>query len=107
MAENSKERPISEVFYLIAELGLKHGAESINMLPGCWTLDINKVFIAVNGHAEAKVASVPGGGEINVEPYGAVMFQDGWPVYIGDSFGGTVSGIAEDELIEKLKALLV
>jgi hypothetical protein len=101
----SNEQPISEVYALIVDLCLANGGRSIKDLPGCFTLRIGRAFIAINGHMEEKSAESPDGVSITVTPFGGAMFWNGWPVYMGDPFGGQVIGLTEDDLIEKIKSL--
>lgn len=98
--------PISEVFSLLCDLGLENGGTNIKDLPGCYTLAIDKAFIAMNGSStETRKVNVPGGGEFEVKPISAVIFWNGWLVYIGDPFTGLVMMMTEEELIANIRSL--
>lgn len=100
------ERPITEVFGLICDLATANGASNIKDLPGCWTYRSGIDFIAVNGHPAVTEAQVPDGGTVKVPPYGAVIFSNGWPVFMGNPFGGSVVMITEGQLLQRLHNLI-
>ena len=94
----------SEVFCLLVDLCTLHGGKNIKDLPGCFTLTLGQAFIAMNGHKEPCVAPAPEG-DIEVPPYGSVMFWNGWLIYIGNPYGGTTIIVDEDELIRRILSL--
>lgn len=99
------ERPISEVFTLIVDIALANGAVNIKDLSECWTFQEGNTFIAVNGRDERRTVTPPSGIEIAIEPFGAIIMMEGWPVFMGNPFSGMVIMITEDELINRLKDL--
>lgn len=102
----TEDRPVAEVFSLLCDLGVENGGTSIKDLPGCYTLAIDKAFIAINGSStEARKVNIPDGGKIEVNPANAVMIWNGWLVYMGNPFGGIVLMVSEDELIAKIRSL--
>lgn len=94
---------ISEVFSLIAELGLALGAAPTSKHPGCWECQVSPRWrIAVNGHREPKRSSTG----CDVPPFHAYAERDGWPAGLFAPNGGIIAGYdseLEDELIADLK----
>lgn len=102
----TEDIPVTEVFGLLCNLGLENGATNIKDLPGCYTLALDKAFIAINGSVtESRQLSVPGGGTLEVKPAHAAMFWNDWLVFYGMPSSGVVVMMTEEELIAKIRSL--
>lgn len=82
------DRAISTAFALIADLAVSLGVENIKeKYPDCWEHQIDDYWwIAVNGHKEAKKASMG----IEVLPFHCYVEFNGFPAGIFSPFGGSI-----------------
>lgn len=99
----SEQAAVSTVFAGIVDLARALGLKSIGKLDAPWEQKIDEVWeIAVNGKGEEvkwRFATVPA--------FSFIGLRNGFPVIVGDPYGGTVLGHGpeiEDELIERIAA---
>ena len=84
------ERPLSDAFVLVAELGLALGVAPLNKHEGCWRYRLGSApawEFAVNGHSTPQPD--PFGSDIPVEPFHCYAQFNGWPFAVFNAFGGT------------------
>lgn len=103
MSESGAES-ISTVFAGIVHLALALGVKSIGKLEAPWEHRLDEAWeIAVNGQnreVKWRFTTIPA--------FSFIGLRNGFPVIIGDPYGGTVMGTGpeiEDELIERLAAI--
>jgi hypothetical protein len=102
---STDDRQISELFAKIVAFAEARGVSNINELPGCWetTAEEQGLFIAVNGHGEAKDTTTG----FPLDPFHAFVTVNGWPAAVVSPFGGTIMGGWEDDLIARIEAATV
>ncbi len=97
----SDQAAVSTVFAGIVELARTLGVKSIGKLEAPWEHCVDEAWeIAVNGKGQEvkwRFTTIPA--------FSFIGLRNGFPVIIGDPYGGTVLGHdIEDELIERLAA---
>ncbi len=110
-ARAESDRPISELYALLAEFGLSTGCGNLKDRVGCWEHAIGEHWwCAANGHTEPTSCSR----DCLVEPFHWMIFHDlsTWPAAIVGPYEGIVcSGYdaqeLEDELIAAVKAAIL
>lgn len=85
---STTNRPICELFVLIAALAQQDGISPLNKLGGLWRREIDEHWtLWVNGMPSPM--STENG--VTVEPYCAFIEFNGWPAGSFDSFGGVMA----------------
>lgn len=92
---------ISTVFAGIVDLAKRLGVKSIGKMDKPWEHRLNAEWeFAVNGQNKPVKWR-----EFTLEPFSFIGLRDGFPMILGDPYGGTVMGTGpevEDELIDLL-----
>lgn len=109
-ARAESNRPISELYALLAEFGLSTGCGNLKDSVGCWEHAIDKHWwCAANGHEEPTSCSR----DCLVDPFHFVIFRDlsTWPTAIVGPYEGIVvcghnMQAIEHELIAAVKAAI-
>jgi hypothetical protein len=98
------EQTFTEVFALVMQLARALGVERIDLLPGCWEVQVDDDWwFACNGHRVPTRCTA--GAE--VPPFELYVTFGGWPAgLIGPHAGTLCAGAAgnEESLIEALRA---
>ena len=98
------EKPISEVFDLIATIGLKEHADPLSKYLEGWRYRVDEHwFIVVNG---TKESIKYGKSKIPIPPVNCWVEFNGWPAGLFDPFGGIMAAGSmanEDSFINALK----
>lgn len=102
--EEMTEKPVSLVFMLLADLGIKGDASPLHKFEHCWEKQIDeRWWIAMNGHREPRKCSKG----TEVQPFNCYVEYNGWPAGILDPFGGILAAgecANEDTFIKALRA---
>lgn len=97
----------SEAFNKMVELGLLLGVKSIKDFPGAWLQKVDDVWtFAVNGHEEEMEVGLEGGMGVNLDPYNAAVWKNGWLAATLSPVEGVFLGGGEDEFIAALDSAL-
>ena len=99
------EGNISEVFAGIVNLAKELGVKSIGKLEAPWEHRLDETWeFAVNGQNRSVKWRFT-----TLDAFSFIGLRNGFPVILGDPYGGTVMGTGpevEDELIERLSAAI-
>ena len=108
MTATANEERISTVFDEFALLAMADGVVPISNRDGCWIRKVDRNWtIAVNGHNVTQVAHPEGCMDIELKPFNAAVWWNGWLAGLLTPFDGCVaahpSGANEDALLAALR----
>lgn len=100
----TQERPVTQVFSLLADLAFALGVRSIKDLPNTWSHAIDDQWhVCINAHGSDAICNHC---RTRIPAFHAYLQFNGWPAGLLHPYGGTIAAGAvanEDALIEALK----